>query len=351
MIREIEPILARTRPLFAEPDRPRALIQVKSVGGIALPKMPPLNSFVFPRDTIPYLDLRGQRELAYWQARATLDDDLIPSIAPWYGIAEHTAFLGGEVELSETTSYNHVILPDWADFDKLKLDPDNAWLKMVVDGISHYKATLGDEITARQRGADGPSDIANIVRGNDLFYDLYDEPELVKKLASFCAEAIRFTIERQKAASGPVAEGYLTGFEIWMPGNAIGHLSEDASCMMSPDSYEELFFDALKQTVAGYDNAMLHTHSLGRVMLPFFAQVPQISVIELSSDPNAPRAVEVWREYRQTLRDKIVVTSPTLAELRENRDLFAESRCIVWYDAKDLSDAREAVEWVRALHS
>lgn len=345
---DIPQVCGRMSELLAS-EKPGALIQVRGIESLRGEPMPPLNSFSFPEDMEPYLRMRAERAAAYWEKRAGLDDDLLPSIAPWYGIAEHTAFLGGEVEFSAETSYNRVILKDWADFDSLRLDSGSMWMRLVTEGIAYYREKWGDVLVPKLRGADGPSDIANIVRGNELFLDIYDEPEMVRKLADFCADAVRFTFGLQKEAAGRVCGGYQTGFDIWLPGDSIGQISEDASCMMSPESFSELFLDALRKTVRGYDHVMLHTHSLGKRTLPVFASVPEIDLIEISDDPNADRGVDVWRQYRGELGHKVVITSPTFEEMRKNADLFRESRSVIWYYAKDPEDAKRAVDWTRSL--
>jgi len=344
--RDTVALAQKTRALF-EGQR-GALIQFKRINGIEVPKMPPLNSFKFPEDTVRYLDMRADIELKYWEQRKDIDDDLFPSIAPWYGIAEHTAFLGGEVEFSTSTSYNHIIAPEWEDVKNLKLDESHPWLRMVVDGVAHYKKNYSDRLLPKLRGADGPSDIANIVRGNELFYDVYDEPELVMKLNDFCADAARFTLELQKKEAGMFEGGYLTGFDIWMPGDCIGQISEDASCMLSPEIYEELFLPGLKRCAAGYDNVMLHTHSLGKRIIPLFASVDDITAIEISNDPNCDLSFNVWREYRKELENKVVIiNASSFEEIQANRDLIESSRCIIWYYPKDLEEAKATAKWMR----
>ncbi len=348
MFRDIDLLAARARKFYAD-QSPAASIQIRGISELSPEKMPPLNSFSFPADLEKYLELRAKNLEKYWERRSHLDDDIFPSIAPWYGIAEHTSFLGGVVDYTPDTSYNHTICPTWEDVEKLKLDPENPRLKMITDGIRYYRENWGDKFVPKLRGADGPSDIVNIVRGNEIFYDVYDEPEKVKALVDFCADAARFYLEAQKTAAGKVAGGYVTGFDIWLDGNSIGQLSEDASCMMSPDIFEELFLDGLKKTCAGYDSAMLHMHSLGKVMLPIFASVPQIKAIEISNDPNADRCFDVWRQYEKELAGKVVIMTPTAEELRANADIIKRNKCLIWYYAKTLAEAEDAVKFVRSL--
>ncbi|MCQ2770308.1 MAG: hypothetical protein MJ236_00715 [Clostridia bacterium] len=307
----------------------------------------PLNQWNFDTELDEYLDIRAKKAIEYWNNREDIEDFMIPSVTAWYGIAEHTAWLGGEVEFSESTSYNHQILEDLEDIDTLKIDPENIWFKRVAGGISYLKEKWGDKIYTKLRGADAPSDIANIVRGNELFYDVYDDPDLVAKLADFCADGMKYYFKRQQEASGMIDGGYLTGFDIWLPGNSVGQISEDASCMMSPSMYSEIFFDALKKSVEGYDQVMMHTHSLGQAHLPTFAQVKNITVLEISNDPNSDRAIDVWRKYKDVLKDKIVIVEPTFEELKNNVDLLKDYRSIIWYDAKTKEEAKEVANFMK----
>lgn len=341
--------LGRMRELFNS-SAPSALIQIRNIGEIKGVEMPALNAFSFPQEMKKYLDLRADALQSQWLERANLQDDTLPGIAPFYGIAEHTAFLGGDVVMERDTSYHRMVMQSWDDFCKLRLDPDNTWLHMVTDGIRYYAETRSSSFFTTLRGADGPSDIANALRGNDILFDVYDEPEKVRMLVDFCADAARFTLNHQREAAGMLDGGYITGMGIWLPGDSIGHISEDFSCFVSPEMYSELFLDGLKKTVRGYDNALLHVHSVGAAMLPMFAEIPEITAIEISNDPNAPRAVDVWRKYREELSEKVVVIHLDNNELENNIDLIKENRCIVWYSAETFREADAVIERIRGLH-
>lgn len=325
-----------------------SLVQIRGIGECEsrIPSKP-LNAWNFDTELEDYLDLRVKRTIDYWKNREGIDDMMIPSVTAWYGIAEHTAWLGGAVDFSEDTSYNHQILDELDDMDKLKIDPDNIWFKRVAGGIEYIRNKWGDQIYTKLRGADAPSDIANIARGNELFYDVYDDPDAVMKLADFCADGMKYYFKRQQEASGMLNGGYLTGFDIWMPGNSVGQISEDASCMMSPSMYSDIFLDALKKSVDGYDHVMMHTHSLGQVHLPTFAGVDNINIIEISNDPNSDRAIDVWRKYKDTLKDKIVIVAPTFDELKNNLDLVSDYRNIIWYYARTKEEANEVIDMLK----
>ena len=321
-------------------------IHIKSCDSLQLPAIPPLNSFSFPQDMERYLDLRAHNDYLFARFHETIEDDFIPSTFPWYGIAEHTAFLGGQVDFTETTTFHHQICENMEDWRALKLDRNNLWIHLVADGMAYMRNKWEEYIPVRMRGADGPSDIANAIRGNDLFFDIYDDPDELAEMMQFCSRAVNFTLDLQREQATQINGGCINGFGIWTPGKHIGHISEDLSTMISRDVYEEHFLPSLEDCVKDCDSAMLHVHSLGERMIPVFAQVDKIQIMELSSDPNCARAVEVYRKHRDVLKNKTIVIAPTYEELVGMGDLFEEGRTVVWYYAKDETDAKRALDAV-----
>lgn len=321
-------------------------IHIKSCASLKQPALPPLNSFAFPQDMEKYLDLRAHNDYLFARFHETIEDDFIPSTQPWYGIAEHTAFLGGQVDWTETTTFQHQICPELEGWRELKLERDNLWIHLVAGGMAYLKKKWEPFIPVRMRGADGPSDIANAIRGNDLFFDIYDEPEELAEMMSFCARAVNYTLDLQREQATQIGGGCINGFGVWTPGKHIGHTSEDFSTMISTDVYEEHFLPALKECVRDCDSAMLHVHSLGERMIPLFAGVDNIRLMELSSDPSCPRAVEVYRKYREELKDKTIIIAPTYEELAGMGDLFETNRTIIWYYAEDEADVSRALKAV-----
>ena len=98
-----EAIAKRTKE-FYETKSPKTQIHIKSCGSIKMPAMPALNTFSFPNDMERYLDMRAERDCVFAKFHKDIDDDFIPSTSPWYGIAEHTAFLGGQIDFTATTT-------------------------------------------------------------------------------------------------------------------------------------------------------------------------------------------------------------------------------------------------------
>ena len=128
----------RTRA-FYEQKKPGVQIHIKSCASLETPALPPLNSFNFPQDMEKYLDLRARNDYLFARFHESIEDDFIPATQPWYGIAEHTAFLGGSVDFTETTTFHHQICPELEDWHNLKLDRNNFWIHLVADGIAYMQ--------------------------------------------------------------------------------------------------------------------------------------------------------------------------------------------------------------------
>lgn len=330
--------------LFYEQQKPGVQIHIKSCDSLPLPAAAPLNSYSFPQDMERYLDRRAYNDYLFARFHEAIDDDFIPSTSPWYGIAEHTAFLGGRVDFTESTTFQHPICEEnIEDFRSLRLDENNLWIRLVAGGIAYMRQKWEKYIPVRMRGADGPSDIANAIRGNELFYDIYDDPDILAEMMRFCSKTVNFTMDLQRAQATKIGGGCINGFGMWMPGKCIGHISEDFSTMISREVYEEHFLSALEESVKDCSMAMLHVHSLGERMIPVFAQIDKIRVMEISSDPNCARAVEIYRKHRDVLSGKTIVIAPTYEELLNMGDLFESSKTVIWYYAKDEEDAKRAL--------
>ena len=69
--------------------------------------------------------------------------------------------------------------------------------------------------------------------------------------------------------------------------------------------------------------------------------LPNLLLMELSSDPNTDRAVEVWKRSRERLAPVIPVLRLTRPEIGANMELLKSRKTVVWYDASCMEDARD----------
>ena len=323
---------------------------MNSFGATGLPGVDALETFDLPREIPRYCDQVIESHLRFREAHDRFDDDWIPALKPYLGIAEHSCFLGGDVTYGGNTSYHHPVIDDVSDWETLQMQRDVPHYRALLDGMAYLKEhSERYGFYSALRGADGPMDIANAARGNDLFYDLYDDPETVEAFLDFCVDAVVWTFENQYPLASGVCGGYISGMNTWMPEHAIGHLSEDASCLCSPEMYARFGLPYTKKLLERYSYAEMHVHSVGRACLPLMAQMDKIGTFQLSSDPNQPDAIDVYREYEETLKGRTVHLEMTSGQVMEHLDFLRGKRTIIDLHAETPGEAERALEAVRGL--
>ncbi len=311
----------------------------------------PLESWNFPAQWKAYMDFALVREQAFWEERAGIADDLIPAMRPFYGIAEHSSFFGGRVDYGGDTSYHHPVIDSLDDVASLHIDEQDPHYRMLLDSMTYLKERQSDSgLLVSLRGAESPLDIANALRGNDLFLDMYDRPEDVHRLVETCARGLHWNLENQLRLADRVHEGVIAGLGVWMPGRSVGHISEDTSSMCSAAMYEEFGFPYSKNVLSEYEGVCIHIHTMGAHVLPLITQLDNLLMVQIEADPNQPSPLAIFRAHESLLRDTIVMMRVDEKELYDSRDFLRDKRTILQVTPSSDEQAREIISFVRQLH-
>ena len=177
----MQAVADKTRAFYETNTAGCALLKVKEIATQPQPALC-LTDYNFPKDMRCYLDDRAARLLHAMALRDGLADDTLPALAPWYGIAEHSAFLGGKVTFGEDTSWQDPVLEDACGLSALAMDEANQSLRLVVDGIGYLRERYEGQFFPMTRGVSGALEMANTLRGSDFFYDFYEDPDALKEL-------------------------------------------------------------------------------------------------------------------------------------------------------------------------
>ena len=131
-------------------------------------------------------------------------------------------------------------------------------------------------------------DLFSLARGmEDFFYDLYDEPELVK---AACNRATKDIIE-QTLPNSPKGSSVC----IWA--------MRSSSTFVSPDMFEEFCWPNLKELIETFHangvTSVLHADADWKLMLPYFKELPKGSVVlELDGATDIVKAKEILNGYQ-----------------------------------------------------
>ncbi len=341
--------LEKNVEFMTDPTKTGVLVRC-GIGSVPLPPMYSLEKYNFPDDIKLYCDHIVARSVEWEKAHSEVDDDWLPLLKPVLGHAIHSCFFGGGVVYAGGTSYPEHQLKDVTEWRTLKMDKNLPHYKILLDGMEYmYELCPKIGFYTTLRGCDGPMDLANVVRGNDLLYDFYDEPEATKEFMSFCADAVAWTFENQRQFASKVAGGYFSGWDTFMPGFSLGHIAEDATCFISPQTYEEFGIPYTNQLLEKYDYEYLHIHTISRAFIPYFLKLEKVGTFQIASDPNQPDSFEVYREYAHYFEGKVVHIDISAKKFLENLDFFNGKRTIVNVSTHGVEEAKRVVEAARSI--
>ena len=345
----IEIIVERHKKLYSGTSG--ALVYINSVKTASSVPTPKVGKYSFPLEYKTYIKDCFDAFINNFKNKENLDDDMIPYFRPKLGIQEHSSFISGnnecKVDFVGETSFHHQMVYEKEDLESLYLSEENKYYQLLKNCYEYLNEISKDICHVALRGTNLALDIANTIRGNDLLYDFYDDPEWLEKLLSFCNDAAIWYTNKQLQWVKPVYGGYITGFGKWMEGTCVGHLAEDGTCLIGPELYEEFCLKYTDAFLNNFDGAYMHTHSVADSSLKLVIQNPKIKIVEISSDPNSYTSIEVFKMYEDILKDKVVNLECSFDELKNNIEFLRDKRIILDFNCNSLEEAKEIVSFVR----
>ena len=312
------------------------------------PPVPPLSSFDLDRELGRWLDCQLAAARPAWRARQDVDDDALPCICPRFGIAEHSAWLGMEVRLQEDTSLPVPLVRSPEDLGRIRLSDRTRWFRHMREGYQHLRRRQDGSFLLSVRGTMTPMDLGNAVRGDELFADFLAEPEFAHRLMRRMVEAIRWYYPQLVSWADPVEGGNVFAFGGWLGPGCMGHTSNDAAMLCSPEVYAEFGFPYERETFAGYRQVLYHVHNEKLHFVPELCRHPNLALLEVTRDPKTPPAIEDLPRICAATASASLSLVATSDQIRAHigelagRNVFLEARCA------DRGDARDVIALVRS---
>lgn len=340
-------IVPRCREFFYSNQPGHYLLQVHVP--YEAPAIPPLYSFNLDRQLEEWLDYKLAANRAEWQSKDGLDDDTVPCTYPHFGIGEHSAWLGMEMRLQESTCLPVPLLKELSDVDKLTLREGTPWYTYVKKGYDYLRSRKDGTFLLASRGGFTPMDLANALRGDELFLDFALDPQGVHKLMEFCTRAEVWWYSRILQWADEVEGGHIMMYtSSWMGPRALGHISNDAALLCGPAIYDEFAFPYERILCEGFNFVLYHVHNQKLHFAPRAAQLPNMGLFEITNDPNVPtaltdlpRVLAAAPKVNLLLRGTSNEVRAHLHELKE-RNVFFDINCA------DRKDADDIIAFVRA---
>jgi hypothetical protein len=306
----------------------------------------PLESWDSPSYCTAYADYQTAYLKAEIELTKHIDDDRLPMLNPGIGIALNSLyFADGKMDVSAGTTWRHPVINEWDNLNNLHLDPENPWFQGITAMNQRYLTAFDGDYCVQTFSHFGPMDMANALRGNDLFTDFYDSPDEVHQLMKKTVEATLW-LENEQRNIVPMINGGTAIWGTWMPGNAV-FMSEDATDLCAPAIFREFGKPYTEQISTAGGGCWIHHHAKGLHVHDEIAKVDGLRMTELSWDPNCPRPIDNLEKLFAQNNGIPLMTRCTPRDIYEKIDIMKQGRLILMLSAASLDEAVDAITFLR----
>jgi len=272
------------------------LFRVLIPSDVALYSQINLLSYDFINGIDKYVEDVSSAYASSFNARKSIFDDAIPVISPILGIGDYSAFVAGDIHFSENTSWSKPSLTTISGWKELPPVGTSIWYNKFIEICEKMIRVSAGSGIPFSRGFFSPLDLAEALRGNNIYYDFTDNPKELHNLLNFCADAtIQFAEDIFK-----VARKYLSkeDYSNWYIEGSI-NMSEDIACMISPELYREFAAPYTQKVIDHFGKAFMHTHSRALYMVKEICDLKNVTSLWLATDPNQPVPVKCLEQLIQ----------------------------------------------------
>lgn len=198
-----------------------------------------------------------QMRLTYYGGEA------LPIFYPNLGPDVFAAYLGGDLEFGEETSWSVPMLRDWGDLASLRLDRSNRWWQLTLHLLEAAGQTLGDACLLGLTDLHSDGDLLAALRDPQvLAMDLVDWPDQVKAAMKQLEGLYAPVYEGQLEVIHRYSPGTTTWLGVWSPGKYYP-VSCDFICMISNAMFHEFFLPTLLAEIDYLDHSLFHLDGPG----------------------------------------------------------------------------------------
>lgn len=286
-----------------------------------------------------------------------VDDDALPGHAIDFGTGSTASlFTGGEVHFEEYTSYSlDTFVKTWDDIDRLKFDPDNRWVRYDLDFWRGFSSAYTPGLAVSPHFFRSPLDLANDLRGNQIFIDMHDEPEQVDRLVTVCTDMIIDAVDflRQEIPLLREAPSGIWGMASSSPDIVV--VNGDPVDLISVEMGQRFDRPHIERLCREAGPVFFHHHTLGVSRVTSVAKMEGIFVQNFIYDPKCPKVLDIVDDEWIAASSRAPID--VCQDLTEAKDLdavlakMAQGRFIVHCYGKTSDECNDLIARVRSYDS
>jgi len=289
--------------------------------------------------------------------RAALNDDSVPSAyLSEFDQGLYGGVLGGEVRFNSDLDTGWIssmvfpLLKDWAEFSRLRLDPNHEWFQKYERQLNVFS-----------EGAKGKFGISHFILINGLnfvfeligatatYLSLIDRPEMVRNAIELGFK-VNVEIQKRFFAKMPLIAGGTCGYAVqWIPGRIVAE-SVDPFHMTSVDYFEKWGRATSERIMAEFDGGVTHIHGNGRHLLEAVCSMRGLKAVILGDDKDFPPAMEVLEGLKVRAGDMPLVVNVRFNDFSERLDRHSLVGGVLYqvHGAPGANEVNRCMEKIRA---
>ena len=159
-------------------------------------------------------------------------------------------------------------------------------MKRAIEYLQFFKEELPEWIQVYLPDTLGPFEIAHSVYGDNIFYEIYDDPSFIHYLLDLCTELYIQVTEKLKKVIGEEREscyhGHALARGIYMR-NGGTRISEDSATLISPKHIDEFVIPYDKKALNAFGGGFVHFCGKNDYLLESFLKLKEVRAINLGN--------------------------------------------------------------------
>jgi len=240
------------------------------------PKEIPGDYFENPQSMLDFQEEGNRRHID------NIDDDYIPYLMPWYGVALIPGVFGSEVFFPKDIdpSCTAFGIKELDDIDRLEI-PDfekNELSIRVLDTVRYFRKNgeFPIAITDPQGTLDS---VALMVGYKNLFYWMNDHPGKIDRLFDVVNRSLIEWVKTQKKHSGEKIDKCNGAINVTLPKGLGVWWADDDAVILSPDMYEKFVIGHYKNLFGSFGGGMIHWCGNANHQLSSILATPEIKAV------------------------------------------------------------------------
>ena len=150
-----------------------------------------------------------------------------------------------------------------------------------VEYIEYFRRRLPENIKLYCYDTQGPFDLAHLIRGSQIYTDVFDDPEFVRRILEISTELyIRATKVYKEAVSEPLHSGFHTA--LFMENGGV-RMCDDSSINLSPKLFREFSLPYISKALAPFSGGWVHFCGNANHLFDMYMEVKEIRGINFGN--------------------------------------------------------------------